>query len=387
MTRNQSPIYLDHSATTPLAPEVLKKMLPFLKNDFGNPGSIHSKGQSAKNAVEVARRTIAEILRCEPNEIIFTSSGSESDNLALRGTLKKGDHLIVSVIEHPAILRTAETLEKNGVELTKISVEKNGILKLEKIKKAIRSNTKLISIMLANNEIGTIQPVHNLGKFLRKNQPEILLHSDAIQAGGILELNVRDLKVDLLSLSTHKFYGPKGVGILFAKNGIKLNPQISGGHQENGIRAGTENVAGIVGTAVALKFAEKIRRKEFIRLKKLRDYFVGKILSEIPDSKLNGDAKNRLPGNANFSFFGIEGESILLRLDFVGIAVSTGSACSSDSLEPSYVLGALKIPHEWLHGSIRFSFGRATTKKDLDRVIAELKKIAQNLREFSPLIK
>ncbi len=392
MTRNSklathnSRIYLDHSATTPLAPEVLERMLPFLKNDFGNSGSIHSHGQSAKNALENARRTVAEILHCESREIIFTSGGSESDNLALRGILRKGDHLIISEIEHPAIFRTAEILEKSGVEVSRIPVGKNGILKIADIEKTIRPNTKLISVMLANNEIGTIQPVREIGKFLRKKFPEILLHSDAVQCGGILELDVRKLKVDLLALSAHKFYGPKGVGILFAKSGVKLHPQISGGGQENGLRAGTENVAGIVGAAAALALAEKNRERESARLAKLRDDFVGKILREIPQSKLNGDARNRLPGNANISFFGIEGESILLRLDFAGIAVSTGSACSSASLEPSPVLRALGIPHEWLHGSIRFSLGKSTTKKELDRVVVELKKIIADLRELSPLV-
>ncbi|MCF7845911.1 MAG: cysteine desulfurase [Candidatus Peribacteraceae bacterium] len=378
-------IYLDHAATTPLAPEVLERMLPYLKSDFGNAGSIHTKGQSAKNAVESARRKVAEILWCEPQEIIFTSGGSESDNLALRGTLKKGDHLIISAVEHPAVLQTAEALEKEGVELTKIPVERNGILKVGKVQKAIRRNTTLISIMLANNEIGTLQPVREIGKFLQKNHPEILLHTDAVQAGGILNLDVRHLKVDLLSLSAHKFYGPKGIGVLFAKSKVKLKPQISGGHQENGIRAGTENVAGIVGAAAALDLAEKNREKESIRITKLRDYFIKKVLREIPKAQLNGDPKIRLPGNANFSFYGVEGESILLRLDFTGIAASTGSACASGSLEPSYVLQSLKIPHEWLHGSIRFSLGKSTGKQELDQVVTELKKIIRDLRELSPL--
>lgn len=361
-------------------------MLPFFQEEFGNPGSIHSKGQSAKNALEKARRSVAEILNCEPEEIIFTSGGSESDNLALNGILKKDDHLIISAIEHPAVLHVAEILEQNGIELTKIPVEKNGILKIEKIEKAIHPNTKLISVMLANNEIGTLQPLREIGKFLQKNHPGILLHTDAVQGGGILDLNVKHLKVDFLSLSAHKFYGPKGVGILFKKKGVKLNPQISGGSQERSLRAGTENVAGIVGCVKALALAEKSRNKEFIRLKKLQNYFVEKVLAEIPKTRLNGDAEKRLPGNANFSFFGIEGESILLRLDFEGIAASTGSACASGSLDPSHVLQALKIPHDWLHGSIRFTLGKSTTKKDLDFVVAKLKKIVKDLRAISPLV-
>jgi cysteine desulfurase len=361
-------------------------MLPFFQEEFGNPGSIHVKGQSAKNALEKARRAAAEILNCEAEEIIFTSGGSESNNFALNGILKKGDHLIISEIEHHAILHTAEILEKNGIELTKIPVEKNGILKIEKIEKAIRKNTKLISVMLANNEIGTLQPVREIGKFLQKNHPEIIFHSDAVQGGGILDLNVKHLKVDLLSLSAHKFYGPKGVGILFKKKDVKLNPQISGGSQERGLRAGTENVAGIIGCVKALEIAEKSKNKEFIRLEKLRNYFVEKVLAEIPRSQLNGDAEKRLPGNANFSFFGIEGESILLRLDFEGICASSGSACTSGSLEPSHVLQALKIPHAWLHGSIRFSLGKSTTKKDLDFTVGKLKKIVADLRKISPLV-
>ncbi|MFH1545759.1 MAG: aminotransferase class V-fold PLP-dependent enzyme [Patescibacteria group bacterium] len=423
MTKNPELIYLDHAATTPLAPEVLEAMLPFLREEFGNAGSIHSKGQSAKNAIEKARRDVAEILYCEPEEIIFTSGGTESDNLALRGVLEnlfprpvlpnpakageggngskvgkresKNAHLIISEIEHPAILRTAELLKKQGIELTKIPVGKNGIVDARKIEKAIRSNTKLISVMLANNEIGTIQPVREIGKLVQKINHQrcqlptancqLLFHTDAVQAGGILNLDTRHLKVDLLSLSAHKFYGSKGTGILFVKKGTQLAPQILGGGQERGRRAGTENVAGIVGAAAALMLAENSREKEFARLSKLRDYFVGKILAEIPRVRLNGDSKNRLPGNANFSFFGIEGESILLRLDFSGIAASSGSACASGDLEPSHVLTALGIPREWLHGSIRFTLGKSTTQKDLMRTVQVLKKIVVDLRALSPI--
>jgi len=385
-----STIYLDHAATTPLAPEVLDAMLPYLREEFGNPNSIHSKGQSAKNAIEKARRTVAKILFCEPEEVIFTSGGTESDNLALRGVLQKGGHLIISEVEHHAILHTAEELEKQGVKVTKIPVGKNGIVDAKKVIAAIKSNTKLISIMLANNEIGTLQPVREIGKALEKKREKgestPLLHTDAVQGGGILNLDVRHLKVDLLSLSAHKFYGPKGTGILFVKKGTKIQPQISGGAQEKGTRAGTENVAGIVGCAAALELAEKSREREFKKQTELRDYFIGKVLKEIPKAQLNGDPKNRLPNNANFSFFGIEGESILLRLDFDGIAASTGSACASGSLDPSHVLSALKIPHEWLHGSIRFSLGKSTTKKDLDTVVKKLKKIVKDLRAISPLM-
>ena len=405
---NPDPIYLDHAATTPLAPEVLKAMLPFLQEEFGNAGSIHSKGQSAKNAIEKARRDVAEILWCEPEEIIFTSGGTESNNLALHGVLEtlsprpvlrnngkrrsKNTHLIISEIEHPAILHAAENLKRNGIELTKISANKNGIISVEDVGKAIQPNTKLISLMLANNEIGTIQPIREIGKMIQKiNQEsktknqELFFHTDAVQAGGILNLDTRHLKVDLLSLSAHKFYGSKGTGILFVKKGVRLSPQILGGGQEHGLRAGTENVAGIVGCAKALKLAENSRKKEFTKLEKLRDYFVEKILAEIPRVRLNGDSKNRLPGNTNFSFFGIEGESILLRLDFEGIAASSGSACASGSLEPSHVLAALKIPHKWLHGSVRFTLGKSTTRENLDFTIRKLKKIVSDLRTLSPL--
>lgn len=408
-------------------------MLPYLKDEFGNAGSIHSKGQAAKNALEKARRSVAKILWCEPEEIIFTSGGTESDNLALKGICSGSEkkHLIVSEIEHHAVLHVAEQLEQRGVTpldskhlpsprlrqtsptgftlrdnqhptgstpldmiyptgLTKIPVDKKGVVDPEAVIAAIRPETQLISIMLANNEIGTLQPVREIGKMLEKRREKgeqtPLLHTDAVQGGGILNLDTRHLKVDLLSLSAHKFYGPKGVGILFKKKSIRLDPQISGGSQERSLRAGTENVAGIVGAATALELAEQNREKEAARLTKLRDYFIEKVLQEIPQSRLNGEQKNRLPNNANFSFFGIEGESILLRLDFDGICASSGSACTSGSLDPSHVLSALQIPHEWLHGSIRFTLGKSTTKKDLDTVVRKLKKIVKDLREISPLV-
>ncbi len=397
MTKNTKSIYLDHAAATPLAPEVLEKMLPYLQEEFGNPNSIHSKGQSAKNAIENARRDIAKILFCEPEEVVFTGGGTESDNLALRGILENStagkSHFIISAIEHPAILRTAEELAKRGIEFTKIPINKNGIISVSDVEKAIQPNTKLISIMLANNEIGTLQPIREIGKMIQKinekpktKNQELIFHTDAVQAGGILNLDTRHLKVHLLSLSAHKFYGPKGVGILFVKKGVKLYPQVLGGAQERGLRAGTENVAGIVGCTEALKFAENSRKKEFTRLEKLRNYFIAKVLREIPKSRLNGDSENRLPNNANFSFFGIEGESILLRLDFEEIAASTGSACASGDLDPSHVLTALKIPHKWLHGSVRFTLGKSTTKEDLDFVVTRLKKIVKDLRAISPLV-
>jgi cysteine desulfurase len=389
-------IYLDHAATTPLAPEVFATMQPWLTEKFGNASSIHRYGQCAKNALEFARAKIAKILCCESSEIIFTSGGTESDNLALSGILlahnldsKLNSHAIISTIEHPAILNTATALENFGVKFSRIAPNNLGEISSVKILAAIRKNTKLISIQLANNEIGVIQPVREIGKVLRKKQKNgettPLLHSDAVQAAGSLSLNVQHLKVDLLSLSAHKFYGPCGIGILFVRNGIKIASQNRGGEQEWGKRAGTENIAGIVGAAVALELAEKKREREVARLSKLRDFFEAEILREIPKSRINGATKNRLPSHTNFSFQGIEGESLLLRLDFEGIAAATGSACSSRSITPSHVLQALKLPATWMHGSIRFSLGRKTRKSDLIFVIKKLKKIVADLREISAL--
>jgi cysteine desulfurase len=390
MTAN-SPIYLDHSATTPLDAKVLKAMQPYLTEIFGNPSSIHGFGQMARSAVDEARRTVAEILFCEPSEIVFTSGGTESDNLALRGVLRnfKNAHLITTAVEHHAILHTAEALRKEGYEITILPVDEYGRVSVAQVEAALQPNTKLISIMLANNEVGSMLPVREIGKMLEKKRErgEVtpLLHTDAVQGGGILNLDTRHLKVDLLSLSAHKFYGPKGIGILYVKNGVKLLPTQTGGGQEKGKRAGTENVAGIVGIAAALKLANDKREKESARLIKLREELVNKILKEIPRSEVTGHATERLPGSASFIFYGVEGESMLLRLDFEGIAASTGSACNSASLQPSHVLTAMQIPHEWKHGSLRLTLGRSTTSAQLQRVAKVLKKIVSDLRAISPV--
>lgn len=392
-------IYLDHASTTPLDPRVFTAMRPWLTEEFGNPSALYGLGQRAKFAVEEARRTVAEILRCEPSEIIFTSGGTESDNLALRGVLaatsrsasrRTGGHILTVATEHHAVLSTAEDLAKTaGNSLTILPVDRFGRVSVAQIEQNLKANTKLVSVILANNEIGTLQPVRAIGKMLQKKRERgekvPLLHTDAVQAGGVLELDVRHLKVDLLSLSGHKFYGPKGVGILFVKNGVPLQTIQTGGGQEREQRGGTENVAGIVGIAAALKLAEELRKSESARLAKLRDYLIERVLTEIPKSRLNGHPTERLPGNANFSFHGIEGESILLRLDFEGIAASSGSACTSSSLDPSHVLTALKIGVEWLHGSLRLTLGRSTRRADLTKTVTELKKIVQDLRSISPL--
>lgn len=383
------PIYLDHSATTPLDPKVLKAMQPYLTEIFGNPSSIHAFGQAARSSVDAARKTVAEILECEANEIIFTSGGTESDNLALRGVMRsfKDGHLITTAVEHHAIIHTAEVLRKEGYEITILPVDEYGRVSVAQVEEALQPNTKLISIMLANNEVGSLLPVREIGKMLEKKRErgEVtpLLHTDAVQGGGILNLDVRHLKVDLLSLSAHKFYGPKGVGILYVKNGVKLLPTQTGGSQEKGKRAGTENVAGIVGAAAALKLANGKREKEAARLTKLREELVNKVLKEIPRSRLTGHETERLPGSASFIFYGVEGESILLRLDFESIAASTGSACNSASLQPSHVLTAMQIPHEWKHGSLRLTLGRSTTSAQIKRVVKVLKKIVKDLRAIS----
>jgi cysteine desulfurase len=391
-------IYLDHAATTPIDPRVLEAMLPYLTENWGNPGGIYRHGQRARAAVDTARQVVAEILNCEAREIIFMSGGTESDNLALRGSLRsdKTGHLITTAIEHHAVLHTADDLERDGYAATYLPVDKLGQLTASEVEKAIREDlptgqagTKLVSIMYANNEIGTILPIREIGKMLEKRRekglPAPLLHTDAVQAGGTLELNVKHLKVDLLSLSGHKFYGPKGVGCLFVKAGTKLRPQQTGGGQEHRRRASTENVAGIVGFAEALKLAHATRETENARQTELRDYLIGRVLSEIPKTRLNGDPLNRLPNNANFSFWAIEGESILLRLDFEKICGSSGSACTSGTLDPSHVLLALGLGHEWAHGSLRLTLGKNTTKAELDETVEKLKKIVIDLRAISPI--
>lgn len=397
------PIYLDHSATTPVDPAVAAAMRPYQTEVFGNASSVHSFGQKASQAVEKARMQVAQFLNCEPAEIYFTSGATEADNLVILGVAKAGDHLITSKIEHPAILEACREAEKRGVKVTYVNVDNRGILKLQELKKAIRPNTKLVSVMYVNNEVGTIQPIAEIGKMLeiinKFHRQKIYFHTDAAQAANYCDLDVQKLKVDLLSLSGHKIYGPKGIGALFVRKGINISPIQFGGHQEKGLRPGTYNTAGIVGLGKAVELintktprtspaaAGSVRgrqKHENIRIKKLRDYLIREVKKRIPGVVINGDLKNRTPNNINFSFKGAEGESILLMLDFSGIAVSTGSACSSGSLEPSHVLMAMGISPELAHGSLRITLGKNNTSSDVDEVIKVLPGIIAKLRKISP---
>ena len=380
-------LYFDNAATTKIDNKVLKEMIPYLKDNYGNASSIYKLGREAKKAVEEAREKIAKIFNCKSNEIYFTAGGSESDNTAIKGIAranrKKGNHIITSKIEHPAVLDTVKELEKEGFEVSYISVNEYGIVSLEELKKAIKPTTILITIMFANNEIGTIQPIEDIGKIASENN--IYFHTDAVQAVGNVDIDVQKLNVDSLSLSGHKFYGPKGVGALYVKSGVKFEKYISGGHQERNKRAGTENVAGIVGMAKAIELAYYNLEKHNERIKNLRDYYIAQVKEKIPYIKVNGDMENRLCGNANISFRFIEGESLLLNLDLVGICASSGSACTSGSLDPSHVLLAIGLPHEIAHGSLRISIGKYNTKEEVDYLVQNLVEIVSRLREMSPL--
>lgn len=378
--------YLDHAATTYLDPRVKEEMDKYFLEEFGNPGALHSFGLRAKNALDNSREKIAEILNCKSSEIIFTSGGTESINLAIKGIARanKGKHIITTKAEHHAILHTCEYLEKEeGFEITYLNVDKYGRVKKEDIEKAIRPNTILITIVYANNEIGTINQISEIGKFLKEKYPKIYFHTDACQA-GLLDLNVKNLNVDLLTLNGSKIYGPKGTGILYLKQGIKIKPIIHGGGQENKLRSGTENIPGIVGFAKALDLIQKEKNQESERLTKLRDKLINGIL-KIPKSFLNGHPTERLPNNANITILDIEGESIILMLNEKGICVSTGSACTSYLLDPSHVLLALGLPKEAAHGSIRLSLGKRTTEKDIDKVLEVLPEIIETLRKISPV--
>ena len=383
------PIYLDHAATTPLDKRVLEKMLPYFTENYGNANSQHSFGQTAKVAVDNARKTIADIIGAKPSEIYFTSGGTESDNWALRGTAKrykdKGKHLIISKIEHHAMLTTAKELEKEGFEFSYIGVDEYGSINLDELEKAIRPDTIFIGCMYANNEVGTIQPIEKIVEIAKKHN--IVCFTDAVQAMGAIEINVSKLGVDMMSFSAHKFGGPKGVGALYIRNGLDLGKIITGGHQERTRRGGTTNVAGVVGFSEALRLSRESLDKDNEYIKGLRDRFIERVESEIPYVKLNGSRENRLSNNADFSFYFIEGESILIMLDLEGIAVSSGSACSSDSLDPSHVLLAMGIPAEYAHGSIRFTFGKDNTLEEVEYTVDKLKEIIHKLREMSPLFK
>lgn len=380
-------IYFDHAATTPVDPRVLEKMLPYFTDNFGNPNSQHAFGRRAVTAVDEARDTVAKCIGAKPSEIYFTSGGTESDNWAMRGAAhalaNRGKHLIISAVEHPAMLSAAKELQREGFEVTPAPVDGYGTVDLAKLEEAIRPDTVFIGVMAANNEVGTLQPVKEIAALAKARG--IAFFTDAVQAAGTLEVNVKELGADMLSLSGHKFYGPKGVGVLYVRSGLKLARLVAGGHQERGMRGGTTNVPGIVGLAEALRLSQEHLHENAAYVAGLRDRFVARVQKEIPFVKYNGHPENRLPGNANFSFRYIEGESLLFSLDLAGIAVSSGSACSSGSLEPSHVLLAMGVPEGLAHGSIRFSFGRENTAGEVDYAVDRLKEIVVRLRALSPL--
>ena len=379
--------YFDHAATTPVDPRVLQKMLPYFTENFGNPNSQHACGRRAAAAVDEARDTVASLIGAKPSEIYFTSGGTESDNWALRGAAhanaERGKHLIVSAVEHPAMIATARELQKEGFEVTFAAVDEFGKVDVEELRKSIRPDTTFIGVMTANNEIGTIQPIAEISALARERG--ITFFTDAVQAAGALKLNVKEPTVDMLSFSGHKFYGPKGVGVLYVRSGVRVGKIITGGHQERSMRGGTTNVPGIVGLAEAFRLANEEMEQNNAHVSAIRDRFIARVLREIPYVKLNGHPKDRLPNNANFSFRYIEGESLLFSLDLAGIAVSSGSACSSGSLEPSHVLLATGLPEGLAHGSIRFSFGKENTAEQIDIAVEKLKEIVVRLRNLSPL--
>lgn len=381
-------IYMDNAATTKVHPDVLKEMLPYLKENYGNPSSIYSLGQESRKAIEIARDKVAKALGANSKEIFFTSGGSESDNWAIKGIAfanqDKGKHIITTSIEHHAVLHTCEYLKKYGFEITYLPVNSNGIINIDDLKKAFRKDTILVSVMYANNEIGTIQPIEEIGKITKEKG--IYFHTDAVQAVGNIPIDVNKLEIDLLSISGHKFNAPKGVGALYIRKGTKILNMIHGGGQERNMRAGTENVTSIVGMGKAIELATKDIEKKNKYIKELREYLIDNLLKNIPDTVLNGDRENRLAGNVNVCFKYIEGESILLMLDNMGVCASSGSACTSGSLEPSHVLLALGLPHEIAHGSLRLTLSKENTKEEIDYVLNILPDIVKRLRDMSPLI-
>ncbi len=381
-------IYLDHAATTPLDPQILELMLPYFTQQAGNPSSIHQLGRASLQALDDAREQVAMVLGCSRREIIFTGGGSEGANLAVKGAALaqrargRGAHLVVSTIEHHAVLHAAEYLQTVGFELTLLPVDAAGMVHPDDLRAALRPDTVLVSVMYANNEVGTIQPIAELGAICR--EAGVLFHSDAVQAVGMLPLDVEALNVDLLSITAHKFYGPKGVGVLYARRNTPLQPQIHGGGQERRRRAGTENVPAIVGLAAALTKAEARRPTYATRLSALRDQLISGLLERIPQSRLNGDPLHRLPNNANLGFDCVEGESILLLLDQAGICASSGSACTSGSLEPSHVLTAMGLSTEWANGSVRFSLGQSSSEEDVEYLLDLLPAMVDRLRTVAP---
>ena len=380
-------IYLDNAATTAVSPEVLEAMLPYFTQCFGNPSSIHSTGRDARRVVDAARRQVAAAIGAQPQEIYFTAGGSESDNWAIKGTAfakkSRGNHIITSAIEHHAVLHTCAWLEKQGFEVTYLPVDEFGRVRVEDVEKAITDKTILITIMAANNEIGTIQPIAEIGKLA--HDKGILFHTDAVQAIGAMPIDVNTMHIDMLSMSGHKFHGPKGIGALYIRKGVKIDQYLHGGAQERGQRAGTENLAGIVGMGKAIEIATQHLEENAARLTVLRDKLIDGILAEIPDVRLNGHRTQRLPNNVNVSVRYVEGEALLLRLDLAGIAGSSGSACTSGSLDPSHVLLAIGLPQEIAHGSLRLSLGTDTTEAEIDEVLDKLPGIVKNLRDMSPL--
>jgi cysteine desulfurase len=380
-------IYMDHSATSPVDPEVFEAMKPYFVDNFGNASTLYSLGRDARKAMEAAREQVASLIGAKPEEVIFTSGGTESDNIAIKGTAyrlkNKGNHIITSAIEHPAVRETCKYLEKNGFEVTYLPVYEEGIVRVSDLEDAITDKTILITIMHANNEIGTIQPISEIGKIARENK--IYFHTDAVQTVGKIPVNVEEMNVDMLSLSAHKVYGPKGIGALYVKKGVRLEPIIHGGGHEKGLRPGTENVSGIVGLGKACELAEKNLLEDSKYITNLRDRLIDGILDSVEQSYLDGHRTKRLPNNVNLRFTGIEGESLVLHLDSKGVAASTGSACSSKSLEPSHVLLALGLEHVEAHGSLRLTLGKENTEEEVDYVITAAKEVVETLRKLSPL--
>ena len=380
-------IYLDNAATTKTAPEVVEAMLPYFSELYGNPSSVYQFSQKSKEAIAASRETIAGALGAKPEEIYFTAGGTEADNWAIKAAAEayraKGNHIITSKIEHHAVLHTCQWLEKQVYEVTYLDVDESGIVKLDQLKKAVRPETILISIMFANNEIGTIQPVKEIGQIAREHG--ILFHTDAVQAFGQIPIQVDELGIDMLSSSGHKLNGPKGIGFLYIRKGVKIRSFIHGGAQERKRRAGTENVPGIVGYGAAVERAVRTMEERTAMERKLRDHLIDRVLHEVPYTRLNGHRTRRLPNNANFSFQFVEGESLLIMLDMEGICGSSGSACTSGSLDPSHVLLAIGLPHEIAHGSLRLTLSEETTEEELDYVVEAIKKIVEKLRGMSPL--
>ncbi len=380
-------VYLDHAATTYTDKEVINEMLPFFTEIYGNPSSLHSFGRETKKHVDIARAKVAKAIGALPEEVFFTAGGTESDNWAVRGIAygnkSKGNHIITTKIEHHGLLHTCESLEKEGFKVTYLNVDSYGLIDLDELKSSITDETILISIMYANNEIGTVQPIEEIGKIVKDKK--ILFHVDAVQAIGHIHINVKEENIDALSLSAHKFYGPKGIGALYIRKGIKIKNLIHGGGQEKGKRAGTENVPGVVGLGKAIEKATENIDKDNKRISALRDKLIKGVMERIPSTILTGHPEKRLPGNASFCFKYIEGEALLLNLDLKGIAGSSGSACTSGSLDPSHVLLAIGLPHEIAHGSLRLTIGEINTEEDIDYVLDELPGIVQKLRDMSPL--